>query len=129
MISSKKPSRRRVKSTSPIRNKNKSTIYNNKKKDNILAIEESKKLYLKLFANPSTIVTNQLKGEELKIYLKFFLRIISSFLLMTKFYLLIEFSHFLYFFFLFHFDKKIFPFFLYLHHNSSFWKGLMRLFL
>ena len=109
-ISSKKPSRRRVKSTSPIRNKNKSTIYNNKKKDNILAIEESKKLYLKLFANPSTIVTNQLKGEELKIYLKFFLRIISSFLLMTKFCFLFEFSHFLYFFFLFHFDKKIFLF-------------------
>ena len=68
-ISSKKPSKRRVKSSSPNRNNNKSNIYTNKKKDNILAIEESKKLYLKFFANPSTAVTNQLKGEELKIYL------------------------------------------------------------
>ena len=71
-ISSKKPSKRRVKSSSPNRNNNKSNIYTNKKKENILAIEESKKLYLKLFANPSTIVTNQLKGEELKIYLNSF---------------------------------------------------------
>jgi hypothetical protein len=69
MISSKKPSKRRVKSSSPIRNNNKSNIYTNKKKDNILAIEESKKLYLKFFSNPSTTVTNQLKGEDLKIYL------------------------------------------------------------
>ena len=72
MISSKKPSRRRVKSTSPNRKNNKSNIYTNKKKENILAIEESKKLYLKFFANPSTIVTNQLKGDELKIYLNSF---------------------------------------------------------
>ena len=63
----KKSSKRRLKSTSPKKSKNRYYDYN-KKKDNILALEESKKLYTKLFANPSNIVINQLKGDELKIY-------------------------------------------------------------
>ena len=70
MISSKKKlSKRRFKSTSPNRNKNKYYDYNNQKKDNILAIEESKKLYLKFFENPSTTVINQIQGEDLKLNL------------------------------------------------------------
>ena len=74
MISSKskKSTHRRLKSTSPKKNKNKFYDYNNKKRENILAIEESKKLYTKLFCNPSNIIMNQLKGENLKIYVNSF---------------------------------------------------------
>ena len=75
MISSKSKKsthRRRLKSTSPKKNKNKFYDYNNKKRENILAIEESKKLYTKLFSNPSNIIMNQLKGENLKIYVNSF---------------------------------------------------------
>ena len=68
----KKPLNRRLKSSSLKKNNNKYYNYNNKKKDNILAIEESKKLYTKLFSNPNSLVLNQLKGEELKIYINSF---------------------------------------------------------
>ena len=67
----KQSSKRRLKSTSPKSSKKRYYDYN-KKKDNILALEESKKLYTKLFSNPSNIVINQLKGEELKIYINSF---------------------------------------------------------
>ena len=75
MISSKSKKsthRRRLKSTSPKKNKNKFYYYNNKKRENILAIEESKKLYTKLFSNPNNIIMSQLKGENLKIYVNSF---------------------------------------------------------
>ena len=65
----KKPSSRRLKSSSPKKGKNKFYDYNNKNKEFMLALEESKKLYSKLFSNPSNIVINQLKGEDLKIYI------------------------------------------------------------
>ena len=65
----KKSSNRRLKSSSPKKGKNKFYAYNNKNKDKLLALEESKKLYTKLFSNPSNIVINQLKGEDLKIYM------------------------------------------------------------
>jgi hypothetical protein len=68
----KKSSQGRLKSTSPKKNRNKYYDYNNKKKEFVSAIEESKKLYTKLFSNPSTIVINQLKGEDLKIYINSF---------------------------------------------------------
>ena len=68
----KKSSNRRLKSSSPTKNRNKYSDYNNKKKDNILAIEESKQLYTKLFSNPNNILLNQLKGEDLKIYINSF---------------------------------------------------------
>ena len=68
----KKSSHRRLKSSSPTKNRNKYSDYNNKKKDNILAIEESKQLYTKLFSNPNNILLNQLKGEDLKIYINSF---------------------------------------------------------
>ena len=67
----KKPINSRLKSNSQKKDMNK-YYNNNKKKDNILAIEESKKLYVKMFSNPSTLVLNQLKGEELKIYINSF---------------------------------------------------------
>ena len=68
----KKSSNRRLKSSSPTKIRNKYSDYNNKKKDNILAIEESKQLYTKLFSNPNNILLNQLKGEDLKIYINSF---------------------------------------------------------
>ena len=68
----KKPSSRRLKSSSPKKGKNKFYDYNNKNKEFMLALEESKKLYSKLFSNPSNIVINQLKGEDLKIYMNAF---------------------------------------------------------
>ena len=63
----KKP-HRRLKSTSPKKSRDRNILYNSKKKENILAIEETKKLYTKLFSNPSNIIINQLKGDSLKIY-------------------------------------------------------------
>ena len=85
----KKSSHGRLKSTSPKKNRNKYYDYNNKKKEFVSAIEESKKLYTKLFSNPSTIVINQLKGEDLKIYINSFTPkdiIVLSILLSKYFY-------------------------------------------
>ena len=67
-----KKSHRRVKSTSPKKNRNKYMFYNAKKKESISAIEETKKLYTKLFSNPNNIIINQLKGENIKVYINSF---------------------------------------------------------
>jgi hypothetical protein len=71
MISAKpkKSTYRRLKSTSPKKSKNRFYDYNSKKKDYILAIEEIKQIYTKLFANPSNLILNQLKSDNLKIYI------------------------------------------------------------
>jgi hypothetical protein len=71
MISAKpkKSTHRRLKSTSPKKSKNRIYDYNNKKKDFILAIEEIKQIYTKLFANPNNLILNQLKSDNLKIYM------------------------------------------------------------
>ena len=52
MISAKpkKSTYRRLKSTSPKKSKNRFYDYNSKKKDYILAIEEIKQIYTKLFS-------------------------------------------------------------------------------
>ena len=64
-----KKSHRRLKSSSPKKNRNKYIMYNSKKKESISAIEEAKKIYTKLFSNASNIIINQLKGDNLKIFI------------------------------------------------------------
>lgn len=66
-----KKSHRRLKSTSPKKNRNR-FIITNSKKESILAIEDTKKLYNKLFANPNNLIINQLKGDNLKIFINVF---------------------------------------------------------
>ena len=65
-----KKAHKRLKSTSPKKNRNRYALYNSKKKESLLAIEETKKLYTKLFSNPNNIIINQLKGENIKVYAK-----------------------------------------------------------
>ena len=65
---SKKTTHRRLKSTSPKKAKNRFYEINNKKRENMLAIEESKKLYTKLFSNPNNLLLNQLKNDHLRIF-------------------------------------------------------------
>ena len=67
-----KKTHKRLKSTSPKKNRNRYALYNSKKKESILAIEETKKLYVKFLANPNNIILNQLKGDTLKLYLNAF---------------------------------------------------------
>ena len=67
-----KKSHKRLKSTSPKKNRNRYGIYNSKKKESILAIEETKKLYVKFLANANNTILNQLKGDTLKIFLNAF---------------------------------------------------------
>ena len=67
-----KKSHRRLKSTSPKKNRNRYNINDSKKKESLLAIEEAKKLYTKLFSNPSNIILNQLKGDFIKIFINSF---------------------------------------------------------
>ena len=68
-----KKSHKRLKSTSPKKNKNRYALYNSKKKESLLAIEDTKKLYTKLFSNPNNIILNQLKGDNIKVYINAFL--------------------------------------------------------
>ena len=63
-----KKSHRRLKSTSPQKNRNRNRMFGSQKKESILAIEDTKKLYTKLFANPNSLILNQLKGENLRIF-------------------------------------------------------------
>ena len=67
-----KKSHRRLKSTSPKKNRNRFFMTNSKNKESIMAIEDTKKLYNKLFANPNNLILNQLKGENLKIFINVF---------------------------------------------------------
>ena len=67
-----KKTHKRLKSTSPNKNRNRYAIHNSKKKESILAIEETKKLYTKLFSNPNNIIINQLKGDYIKVFINSF---------------------------------------------------------
>ena len=67
-----KKSHKRLKSTSPKKSKNRYALYNSKKKESLLAIEDTKKLYTKLFSNPNNIILNQLKGDNIKVYINAF---------------------------------------------------------
>ena len=71
-MNSTKKSHRRLKSSSPKKNKNRYIILNSKKKESIAAIEEAKKLYTKLFSNSSNLLINQLKGDNLRIFINSF---------------------------------------------------------
>ena len=67
-----KKSQRRLKSTSPKKNRNRYRMFNSQKKESILAIENTKKLYNKLFASPNSLILNQLKNENLRIFINAF---------------------------------------------------------
>ena len=71
-MNQQKKSHRRLKSTSPKKNRNRYNMFKSQKKEGILAIEHAKKLYTKLFANANNLILNQLKGENLRIFVNAF---------------------------------------------------------